>query len=49
MYYRISEWIDSVMKNGMPKDVISVCFNLYDDISVFLILIKKKYQIYVHI
>lgn len=33
MYYRISEWIDSVMKNGMPKEVISVCFNLYDDID----------------
>ncbi|SFH57054.1 hypothetical protein SAMN04487830_10258 [Pseudobutyrivibrio sp. OR37] len=33
MYYRISEWIDSVMKNGMPKEVISVCFNLYDDIG----------------
>ena len=33
MYNRLSEWIDDAIKTGIPKDVVSVCFNLYEDID----------------
>lgn len=31
MYDKISEWIDNVLKNNIPDNIVAFCFNLYDD------------------
>lgn len=31
MYNKISEWLDTVLENEFPDEVIAVAFNLYED------------------
>ncbi len=31
MYDRLSSWLDEVFERNIPEDVVSICFNLYED------------------
>ena len=32
-YKTFSKWVESAIEKGIPNEVISICFNLYDDID----------------